>query len=173
MKKVFQRLTRRVFQAFSFSFIMLGKLGKRIGEQPVEIGIGMRYLINHDIPMRIVDRMETLSNSRAEVSVEVSRDMPFVGEDGALDDAAYLELMAQSPGPLVSMDEYGRVRRVSEAYLVGARNIKVFGRAFAGEKLRISLKKKESYGELSLIEGSVRRGGDLLAEGEITLLVKK
>jgi radical SAM protein with 4Fe4S-binding SPASM domain len=125
-------------------------------------------LVPHKPPMLVLERLlEVKESSTAEV--KVSEDMVFVGEDGVLDDVAYLEMLAQAMAAhtgFMNVDNGG----APEGLLVGVKGLAVHGHARVGDTLKIVVGKVAQYGsELAVVRGEVFRNGTRLAEGEITV----
>jgi radical SAM protein with 4Fe4S-binding SPASM domain len=124
-------------------------------------------LIPQKLPMRIVDTLTKVEERTAEVCVKISRDMPFVGDDGLLDESAYMELIAQGCAAFNSFKQSGNGKLNPQGLLLGAKNLTVNAKAKVGDTLRITVFKYEKFGDFGLIKGTVWRNGDILASGEI------
>jgi radical SAM protein with 4Fe4S-binding SPASM domain len=120
-------------------------------------------------PMRIIDRLMSVGERSGEVSVVVSPEMPFVGEDGVLDAVAYFELMAQSIAALTGFKQLGGLQRPSGGYLVGAQDLEVLGSARTGDRLRILVHKDLRFGGFAMVRGTVWRNETMLARGDIKI----
>jgi radical SAM protein with 4Fe4S-binding SPASM domain len=124
-------------------------------------------LIPQKLPMRIVENLTKVEERTAEITVKINRDMPFVGEDGKLDESAYLELIAQGAAAFNSFKQSGNTESKALGLLLGAKNLTINGQAQVGDVLKISVFKYERFGDFGLIKGKVSRNGDILASGEI------
>ncbi len=125
-------------------------------------------LVPHKPPMRIVDKLAAVKEKTAVTEITISKDAVFVGDDSRLDEVAYLEIIAQSMAALKGFKNL-KDGRPLEGSLLGAKKIKIYGRARAGDTLLTSLYKICDYGELGVIKGEVYKGEEMLAEGEITV----
>ena len=95
--------------------------------------------------------------------------MPFVGEDGVVDEATYFELMAQSIAALHGFKQLGGSHEPLEGYLVGAQNLEILGPARVGDILTISVYKDLRFGDFGIVKGTVSRDDTVLARGEIKI----
>ena len=120
-------------------------------------------------PMLIVDELVSAGERSAEVSVTVSDEMPFVSEDGTLDEVAYFEMLAQSIAALDAFKNVDVTESSTEGYLVGAQDLKIMGTARVGDTLNIFVYKESRFGNFGVISGTVSRDGTVLAEGEIKI----
>ena len=122
----------------------------------------------HRPPMRLVDRLIEVDDvSVAEVSIR--DDMLFVSPDGTLDEAAYLEIIAQAMAARNGYANYGSGQS-NKGFLVGAKNLVVNETARVGDTLTVRINKVAQLGEeLVVIRGIVLRDATVMAEGEIKL----
>lgn len=129
-------------------------------------------LVPHDPPMRMVDDLVQVGEREARTCTEVREDMPFVDRTGKLDEAAYVELLAQSIAALDGFKKSGNGRH-TEGFLLGVKSLKIRGQAFVGDVLECRVYKASRFGEFGIVEGSVRKNGSVLAEGEIKVWHKE
>jgi predicted hotdog family 3-hydroxylacyl-ACP dehydratase len=126
-------------------------------------------IIPQKSPMRLVDALIRVGDRSGEVSVTVSDEMPFVGEDGTLDEVAYLEMMAQSIAALNAFKHLGASTSFSEGYLVGAQELTIFGSARVADTLNISVCKDVRFGKFAILTATVSRSTTVLARGVIKI----
>jgi radical SAM protein with 4Fe4S-binding SPASM domain len=126
-------------------------------------------IIPQEPPMRVIDELVRVGDRSGEVSVVVSAGMPFVGEDGVVDDTIHFELMAQSIAALHGFKQLGGSREPSGGYLVGAQNLEILGPARVGDELAISVHKDRRFGGFGVVKGTVSRSDTVLASGEIKI----
>jgi len=126
-------------------------------------------LIPQKGPMRLIDELVRVGERSGEASVTVSDDMPFVRGNGALDEIALFEMMAQSIAALNGFKRWGGSGSSSQGYLVGARNFEILEPARAGDTLHVSFHKEARFGNFGILEGTVSRNGAVLARGEIKI----
>jgi predicted hotdog family 3-hydroxylacyl-ACP dehydratase len=129
--------------------------------------ISAEHLIPQQTPMRVIDRLERVGERIGETSVNISNDMLFVRDDGTLDEAAYLELIAQSMAALTGFKELGISNTVVDGFLLGAKKLEIFGTAEIGDTLTVSIFKDMYFGDFGVIKGKVLRKDELLAQGEV------
>jgi radical SAM protein with 4Fe4S-binding SPASM domain len=125
--------------------------------------------IPQQLPMRVIDDLVRTGERSGEVSATVSDEMPFLREDGVVDEVAYFEIMAQSIAAVNGFKQLGRSASSLGGYLVGARNFEILGRARIGDKLNISVYKHTRLGNFGIVVGSVSRNDTVLARGEIKI----
>jgi radical SAM protein with 4Fe4S-binding SPASM domain len=138
-------------------------LGDKIMRLPMDVG----DLIPQSPPMRVVDRLLEVGERSAVVELAIAQDTPFVGKNGELDEAAYLEIMAQS---IAALNGFRKKRNGSikpDGFLLGARNVEILGAARTGERLSVDVFKYARYGDFGLVRGTIRRGEDVIARGEV------
>ncbi|MBW2742637.1 MAG: hypothetical protein JRE64_28365, partial [Deltaproteobacteria bacterium] len=88
-------------------------------------------------------------------------------EDGIVDDAIYLEMMAQSIAALNGFKQLGISESAPEGFLLGAKNFKILKQSRVGDKLTLSVYKYARYGDFGVIKGTISRDKEMLAQGEI------
>ena len=138
---------------------------KEIMTLPVEL-TGM---IPQQPPLRVVDRLLSVGERVAAAETTIRPDNPFLNDDGSLDEAVYLELIAQAAA---AMNGFRTTRgngpdKEPEGYLLGARDVEVMGPAAVGDTLLVRVFKATRLAGFGIIEGQVFRGDTLLARGEI------
>jgi radical SAM protein with 4Fe4S-binding SPASM domain len=126
-------------------------------------------IIPQKSPMRVVDTLVQVGERSGKVSVTVSPEMPFIKDDGVLDEAAYFEMMAQSIAALNSFKGLGTSECSSEGYLVGAQALEILGTARVGDTLSVSVFKDARFGKFAVVKARVSRGSTVLARGEIKI----
>lgn len=126
-------------------------------------------LIPQQTPMRVIDTLVSTGDRCGEAAVTISDEMPFVGEDGALDKAAYFEMMAQSIAAVNGFKQLGTEAPASGGLLVGARKLELLERAQVGDTLKIRVRKHTRFGKLGIVTATVSRNKTVLARGEIKI----
>ena len=121
--------------------------------------------VPHEGPMLLVDRLIKIGERTAEVETTVRQDMPFVDDKGFLDNAAYLEIIAQATAAMGGFKQYGRSSRKPEGFLLGAKSFEILGRARVGDVLTVSVFKYAKLENIVVIKGSVCCGSQVLAQG--------
>jgi len=138
-------------------------------EAIVHLPVAVDDIIPQKPPMRVVDTLVRVAERSADISVRVLEGMPFVGEEGTVDDAIYLEMMAQSIAALNGFKQMGMSGSAPEGFLLGAKKLEILGKARVGDTLHISVYKYARYGDFGIVKGTVSRDNHVLARGEITV----
>ncbi len=138
--------------------------GTAIPALPAPIG-GM---IPHGPRIRMVDRIIAVGERSARTEFVVRSDSLFVDESGRLDEAAYIEMIAQSfaasHGFHLSADE----QSLHRGMLLGVKDLRIEGTAHAGDRLFVDVKKVARFGDFGVVEGTVsHEDGRFLASGEL------
>jgi radical SAM protein with 4Fe4S-binding SPASM domain len=120
-------------------------------------------------PMRIIDDLVKTGDRSGVVSVTISEEMPFVGDDGVIDEAAYFEMMAQSIAAINGFKRLGRSQSPLEGFLVGVRKLEVLGPARVGDTLNIHVHKETRFGKFGILKGTVSCNDAVLARGEVKI----
>ena len=136
-------------------------------DEIVHLPVATVEIIPQKSPMKVIDTLVRVAERYADVSVTIRKDMLFVGEDGIVDDAIYLEMMAQSIAALNGFKQLGISESAPEGFLLGAKNLEILKKARVGDKLTISVYKYARYGDFGVIQGTISRNDDVLARGEI------
>ncbi|MBF0387202.1 MAG: radical SAM protein [Candidatus Omnitrophica bacterium] len=133
----------------------------------VKLPVEVNGFVLHDDAMLLVDKLIKIGERTAEVETTVRADMPFVSGDGFLDEAAYLEIIAQAAAAMGGFRQYGTSSKKPMGFLLGTKQLEVFGRARVGDVLSVSVSKYAQFGDFGMVKGSVTCGSHLLAQGEI------
>jgi len=136
-------------------------------QEILSLPVAVNSIIPQQAPMRVIHTIDKMAERTAEASVTISEDMPFVGEDNIVDEVVYIEFIAQAIAALDGFKKMGTPGAKSEGFLLGAKDLEIFGQAKVGDKLRISAFKYARYEDFGIIKGHVYRDNELLAQGEI------
>jgi radical SAM protein with 4Fe4S-binding SPASM domain len=120
-----------------------------------------------ELPMLLVDRLVSVGDGEAVAETTVRAGMPFVDRAGRLDNAAYLEMMAQTVAVYHGFQSHGKTRVAPCGMLLGTRDLHIHGEARAGDLLRIHIRHTTSFGAYSVLDGTITRDGETLASGEL------
>jgi radical SAM protein with 4Fe4S-binding SPASM domain len=135
----------------------------------VHLPVVVDRLIPQQAPMRVIDRLEKVAERTGEVSVSISNDMLFLGEDGTLDEVVYLELIAQGIAALDGFKKAGASKEAIGGLLIGVKKLEIFGTAQIGDCLTVAIFKDARYGNFFVVQGKVFKGDELLAQGQINI----
>lgn len=130
-----------------------------------DLPVKAEELIPHRSPMRLVDRLLEFKEHTT-VEVQVTEEMIFLGKDGHIDDVAYLEMIGQAAAVHDGFKNMGN-GATTKGFLIGAKNLKVYGTASVGETLMVSVRKIAEYGEMAAVQGEIYKNATMLASGEI------
>ncbi|MEW6379953.1 MAG: radical SAM protein [bacterium] len=136
-------------------------------DEIVTLPISAHEIIPQKEPMRVIDSLLKLGERTAEVSVTIREDMPGVDENGMIDQTLYLEMMAQAVAAQKGFKYLGTSQSPPDGFLLGARNLEILGSACVGDTLTVMVTQSVQYGDFGLVQGTVVRGGQVLARGEI------
>ena len=123
-------------------------------------------LIPHEGAMQLIDRLVSVGERSAVAEVTVPEGGPFVSADGELDAAVYPEIVAQTLAAMKGFKNRGR-NGSGKGMLLGIKHFAVRGSARAGDKLTASVFKSAKFGDFGIIEGTLSKGDELVASGEI------
>ncbi|OQX00140.1 MAG: hypothetical protein BWK74_00465 [Desulfobacteraceae bacterium A6] len=137
------------------------------GHETVSLPLPVDGIIPQKPPMRIIDTLDTLAERSASCSVLIKKDMPFIEDDGSVDNVAYLEMIAQAIAALNGFRNINESGSSPEGYLLGAKNLAILGRATAGDRLSVMVFKYARYGGFGIVKGIVSKNNEVLARGEI------
>jgi len=127
--------------------------------------------IPHRPPMQLVDTLISYGDGTGVVEATPVADCILVDEDGALDEAAFVELLAQGYAVIKGYDDLLQGKEISEGYLVGVRKLRITGRARAGEPLLVRIRTVGSFEGFAVAEGEIERAAEIIASGTIKLWI--
>jgi predicted hotdog family 3-hydroxylacyl-ACP dehydratase len=127
--------------------------------------------IPHRLPMRLVDTLLSCQGGAGVVEAVPPAGSILADEDGALDEVAFVELLAQGYAVIRGYDDLLNGREISEGYLVGVRKLRVTGRARVGERLLIRIRTVGTFERFALAEGEIEAGTQIIASGSIKLWI--
>ena len=123
--------------------------------------------IPHSGLMCVIEDLIFVGGGIAEAIAVIRDTNPFLSADGMLEQVIYVEMIAQTIAAGSGYELTEEKRKTQEGYLLGIKNVKVFGGARLGDVLRIKAHKHAEYAGFGIIEGAVFRGDEMLASGEI------
>jgi len=132
-----------------------------------ELPVKASGYIPHGGEMCVIDDLVSVREGVGEAIVTVRSSSPFVRADGTLEECLYVEMIAQTMAAAWGFELPSGERKTLEGYLLGIRSLKIEGTACIGDCLRIYAHKFAEFGDFSVVEGTVKRGSEVLAEGEI------
>lgn len=126
-------------------------------------------LIPHRAPMRLVDTLVSVDDGCAVAETVLPRTSLMADGEGTIDEVAFMELIAQGYAAFKGYMDRRTGRPPGEGFLVGVRNLEITGRAYAGDRLRTSIRTVAVIGGFAVVEGAVARGDEILASGTLKL----
>ena len=136
---------------------------KEVGQLPRDV----ESMIPQKAPMRVVNRLLAVGERFAVVEAVIPPDSPFLGQDGMLDEAAFLEIIAQATAALNGFRTPNNQTTAPAGYLLGARKLDIRGTARAGDRLNVRVFKLARYGDFGIVQGTVAKGDEVVALGEV------
>jgi predicted hotdog family 3-hydroxylacyl-ACP dehydratase len=133
-------------------------------------GLAFRELVPHRPPMVLVDSVVEYGPQRITARRTVRQGEPFVDSDG-LDDAALLEVIAQTIAAGDALYAKSKKGRVLRGYLTGMTGVAIHSRARIGETIEVSADCLKRMDGMGLFEARAEASGRLLAEGRFKLFV--
>ena len=127
--------------------------------------------IPHRPPMRLVDTLISFADASGLVETTIPADCILADTDGTLDDAAFVELLAQSYAVIKGYDDTLHGKEISEGYLVGVRKMRIIGRASVGDKLLIRIWTVGRFEGFAVAEGEIACAEETIASGSIKLWI--
>lgn len=129
-------------------------------------------LLPHRPPLLLLDSVEFAEPERAQATLTLRADNPFMGENGMLERAAYAEIIAQCYAAAAGNHaEEGKPPRIG--YLAALRDVHLLEDAFLGDKLRVTTHMIASLGGITVVEGNIYCKQRLLAHGQCKVFVEK
>ena len=128
-------------------------------------------LIPHRPPMRLVESLLSYGDAVGVVEALPVAGGVLIDTDGALDEVALVELMAQGYAVIKGYDDRLQGKEISKGYLVGVRKLRITGQAHAGERLLVRIRTVGSFEGFAVAEGEIERAGEVLASGTIKLWI--
>jgi predicted hotdog family 3-hydroxylacyl-ACP dehydratase len=128
--------------------------------------------ILHSGLMCVVDHLIEAGEENAVTMVVVDQDSPFASRDGTVDETIFIEMVGQTIAAGNGYKLSEEDRRKQQGFLIGIKNFKIQRPLHVGENLLIKASKSAEFGGFIMIEGSVNRGSEVLANGEIKVFQK-
>lgn len=130
-------------------------------------------LVPHRRPMLLIDRLLACREDGGCVEAVVRPDNPFVDGQGRLEPLAAVELLAQAFAACKGYADLAAESGPGKGFLVGVRKVALHGVARLGDTLMVNVAAKGEFDGFAVIEGEVRRDGELLASGSLKLWVPR
>lgn len=119
--------------------------------------------------MILVDQLVEVDSGQGRVSATIAEGDLFVSQQGVLEPVALIELVAQSYAAIKGYGDLLSQRPVQRGFLVGSRTFKVVRCPRVGESLMIDITTCAELDSFSVIDGVIRVGDEVIAEGSVKL----
>ncbi len=146
-------------------------MGNKLTKEDLVLPVPVEILLPHRRPMCLVDRLVEFSDNSGVVEAAVEHGGLLVGEDGVLDRVTFIELIAQSYAAVRGYSDLLGGKDIKKGFLVAAKLIEIKGEAAAGDLLRIKVATTAEVGDFNIADGTVMKGGEVLAAGNITVWI--
>jgi 3-hydroxyacyl-[acyl-carrier-protein] dehydratase len=141
--------------------------------------IPAEQLIPHRPPIRIIDRMLAFDGCQGVVESVIPPDSLYVKDDGSIEQAALVELIAQSFAAVKGYSDFqeekpvDNEKQVNKGFLVGVKGFVFHKTAYSGDRLLVFISKTGETDEFALAEGRITRGEEVLATGNLMVWIPK
>ncbi len=139
------------------------------GDKITRLPMATRHLIPQEQGMRVVTTLVKVGERYGRVESVFSLDSPFIKKDKSIEEMAYMEIMAQSAAAMHGFEKFDTGAENHGGFLIGGQKINIYTKAFAKEKLITDIYKTTKFGNFGILFATIKRGDDLVAEGEIKI----
>ncbi|WP_421899951.1 3-hydroxylacyl-ACP dehydratase [Maridesulfovibrio sp.] len=131
-------------------------------------------LLPHRGQMLLIDSVLTVGEGAGTALADLSTQSITLAPDGSVLDPFYIELVAQAYAAVCGYRLKSLGQPVPEGYLVGVQKFQIVPQStakFTSNELLISVQTVGDFDGFAVVEGTVSREGQILAEGRIKLFV--
>lgn len=125
--------------------------------------------VPHRPPMLLVARLLEADGGNGLVDAELGPDCPFLDAAGRFEPAGFVELCAQAYAAVKGYEFKRAGMPFGAGFLVGVQGFAVLGGAARGDVLRVEVRTTGTFEVFAVVQGTVTRGSETLAEGRIKL----
>lgn len=118
-------------------------------------------------PMRVIDAIEQAAPNRVVCAAQPGADSLFAREDGTLDEAVLLEMLAQTTAAYEGYTQGRRGDNRIKGLFLGARDFRVLRRPRIGERITLCAEKETEFSGFAVARVRALSGEEILAEGEL------
>ena len=130
--------------------------------------LSVEALIPHGRSIRMVDELLQVGDSESKAVYTVPGDSQFVDTAGRMDEAGYIEMIAQTFAAVHGFHLTPEQRATHRGLLIGVKDLIIHGQASVGDRLTITVQRVVKFGDFGVVDGSVHhQDGRLLAAGQI------
>ncbi len=141
--------------------------------QSLNFPIPAEQLIPHRLPLCLVDRLLSFDGLQGVVESTLLPDSICVRDDGSIEQAAMVELIAQSFAAVKGFADHREGKTANRGFLVGVKQFTFLGTAYENERLLIYITKTGETDEFALAEGRVTREEEVLAFGNVMVWIPR
>lgn len=124
-------------------------------------------IVPHRLPARLIDRFVAFEYNGGDIETVLEENNPLLDEDGNFEQLGMVELIAQSFAALKGYSDTIAGKPVRMGFLVAVKQMEFNKSARKGDLLTISVKKTGETDDFALAEGTVKRGDEVLATGNV------
>jgi predicted hotdog family 3-hydroxylacyl-ACP dehydratase len=141
------------------------------GRSDVSLPLEAEHIVPHRKPIRLVDRLIECTEDAATAEATIEPENVLADEDGRVDRAVFIELMAQTYAACKGHLGIIQGEPVRKGFLVGVRSLSISGDLSVGDRAVIQVKKATVFGAFAVIDGIVLRDGLQLASANLKLWI--
>lgn len=121
-------------------------------------------VIPHRRPMLLLDTLLSVSSSSAKAAMTIQADCLFLRPEGRLEPIAFIELLAQCFAAGCGVEHPAQW-----GYLAAIRSLHIYGEAKQGDTLRAETSMVTALGNILVVEGTLWKEEQCLAEGQFKI----
>jgi predicted hotdog family 3-hydroxylacyl-ACP dehydratase len=138
----------------------------------MKLPLEAELLIPHRKPMRVIERLNSSDGESGTAETFFDFDSPFVVDSsGKIERLALIEFIAQTYAAAKGHEDLSSGKEFSDGYLVGISKANFHGDAYAGEKLFVKVRTKDSFDNFFITSGEVFQHEKLLLDASLTILI--
>jgi radical SAM protein with 4Fe4S-binding SPASM domain len=137
------------------------------GEEIFKLPIAAGPFVPHEPPMLVISRLLEVGERWAAAEAAVPLDAPYLLDDGRVDEAVYIEMIAQAAAGTHAFRTFRQRDSVRKGALIGVKKLVISGTARAGDCLRIEVRKIILFNDFGVIEGRVSNRNQLIASATL------
>jgi 3-hydroxymyristoyl/3-hydroxydecanoyl-(acyl carrier protein) dehydratase len=139
----------------------------------ITLPMSAESLVPHRPPFLLVDRILEFSGQKGVLECVVRPDNIFLNGDGTFPSLALVELMAQAAAAIMGYSDLIEGKDIKMGFLVDIRQVRFTGQGFKGDTLIIRSEVLRTISGFSIVQGEVKRAGEIIANGTLKLWVKE
>lgn len=128
-------------------------------------------LVPHRAPMLLIDRLIAVNGKNGIVEARVGTDSLLTSDDGRLEEAALIEIIAQSYAALKGYIDRRDQLPVRRGFLVGVKRIDCHADVHIGDLLQVHIHTLAELDDFAVAEGEIRRRDEVIAHGDLKVWI--